>query len=568
MTDTRSASQILFGYLPEQTVDLRGGIWKVREWHTVREPNVDLGTLRRELRRLVAPWRATQEDGGYGADLDRNRDLVVMRLDRHNGVELEPFPKVWLCKGCRRILQRPEQKCVCGYESRPGQLQFVGICSECGTIKQPWIPRCDQHQQVKVSFPGTASAGEIEFSCPTCSKSLRKGFGFPRCDCGEGTLQFNVHRATTVYTPRSVVIVNPPSAERLRTIVDAGGPTRALAWVLDGMRETTMATIPVTREVLRQQLTSQHLPAAVIEAMLRAADDAGGIGSGASTVELPPDRIEEAQAQAVTIALAFAESRLRVPDLTNATEPTSELGVLYRERYPIAIRNAGLGNVELCDKFPVLTGMFGYTRGPTGPGASRLVPFREKSGAYRVYADLAETEALFFSLAPEQVAAWLMRRGFVIPAWTDAATARGAIITACRVPEADGSGGNPAGIELLRLVHSFAHRMMRLAALHAGIDRNALAELLVPLHLSFYVYASARGDFVLGGLQAVFESELDRLLHDFVHGEHRCALDPGCRASGGACMACLHVGEPSCRFYNQYLDRNVLTGSEGYLALR
>lgn len=565
MTETRSASQILFGYLPEQTVDLRGGIWKVREWHTVREPNVDLGTLRRELRRLVAPWRATQEDGGYGVDLDRHRDLVVMRLDRHNGVELEPFPKVWLCKGCKRILQRPEQKCACGHAGHPGQLQFVGVCSACGTIRQPFIPRCPEHQQVRVSFPGTSSAGEIEFDCPTCSRSLRKGFGFPRCDCGAGVLQFNVHRATTVYTPRSVVIVNPPSAERLRTIVEGGGPPRALAWVLDGMREHTMATMPITKEALRQQLTSQHLPTEVIEAMLRAADEAGGLNCATGAIELPPDRVEEAQAQAVTIALAFAESRLRLVDLTNATDPKSELGVLYRERYPAAIRAAGLGNVELCDKFPVLTGMFGYTRGATAPGASRLVPFRERGGAYRVYADLAETEALFSTLAPERVAAWLARRGFAMPAWTDAPTARAAIISACRVPEADGTGGNAAGAALLTLVHSFAHRMMRLAALHAGIDRNALAELLAPLHLGFYIYAAARGDFVLGGLQAVFESDLDRLLQDVVDGEHRCALDPGCRASGGACMACLHVGEPSCRYYNQYLDRNVLTGDEGYL---
>lgn len=30
-------------------------------------------------------------------------------------------------------------------------------------------------------------------------------------------------------------------------------------------------------------------------------------------------------------------------------------------------------------------------------------------------------------------------------------------------------------------------------------------------------------------------------------------------------MACLHVGEPSCRYYNQYLDRNVLTGVGGFL---
>jgi len=114
-------------------------------------------------------------------------------------------------------------------------------------------------------------------------------------------------------------------------------------------------------------------------------------------------------------------------------------------------------------------------------------------------------------------------------------------------------------------VHSYAHRFIRLAAVYAGIDRNALSELLVPLHLGFYVYSASSGDFVLGGLQAVFESDLHGLLAAVVQDEHRCPLDPGCLHSGGACMACLHLGEPSCRYYNRFLDRSTLNGLGGYL---
>lgn len=87
----------------------------------------------------------------------------------------------------------------------------------------------------------------------------------------------------------------------------------------------------------------------------------------------------------------------------------------------------------------------------------------------------------------------------------------------------------------------------------------------MPLHLGFFVYAAARGDFVLGGLQAVFETELDALLEDIIGAEHRCALDPGCQATGGACMACLHLGEPSCRYYNAHLNRSTLFGAHGYM---
>jgi hypothetical protein len=107
--------------------------------------------------------------------------------------------------------------------------------------------------------------------------------------------------------------------------------------------------------------------------------------------------------------------------------------------------------------------------------------------------------------------------------------------------------------------------VIRTLAAFAGIERDALAEYLVPNHLSAIVYAAARGDFVLGGLQAVFETALDRFLDAFITGEVRCPLDPGCRSGGGACVACLHLGEPSCRWYNRFLNRATLFYAGGYL---
>ena len=119
--------------------------------------------------------------------------------------------------------------------------------------------------------------------------------------------------------------------------------------------------------------------------------------------------------------------------------------------------------------------------------------------------------------------------------------------------------------DLLTLIHSYAHRTLRQLAKHSGIERNGLGEYLLPHHLSFVLFANSRSDFVLGGLQAVFEQSLHRLLDDVIGAEHRCPLDPGCRAGGGACMACLHLGEPSCRWFNRYLDRSALFGPEGFV---
>jgi len=230
-----------------------------------------------------------------------------------------------------------------------------------------------------------------------------------------------------------------------------------------------------------------------------------------------------------------------------------------------------LVGVNLVERFPVLNIMYGYTRGGGDAAESRLIPFRHPRGGYRLYGDLSETEALYFRLDPIRVAEWLSARGHTLPGWSDTdkdpRQTRIAIMEAAEIPPPGDEPAVPSvGSELLTLIHSYAHRVIRRTSVFAGIDRDALAEYLVPINLGFFIYAGARGDFVLGGLQAMFETELDALLANVVYGEHRCALDPGCTRGAGACLACLHVGEPSCRYFNTYLDRKSLFGNKGYLS--
>ena len=160
----------------------------------------------------------------------------------------------------------------------------------------------------------------------------------------------------------------------------------------------------------------------------------------------------------------------------------------------------------------------------------------------------------------------MVRNGHQLEPWQDDSTARISILNAATVPPPGSDPPNPrtVGSSLLTLVHSYSHRLIRRTAVRAGLDRNSLSEFLVPLHLGFFVFAAARGGFVLGGLQALFETELEHLLDNVVYSEHRCALDPGCNRAGSACAACLHLGEPSCRWFNRFLDRQTLTGPTGY----
>jgi hypothetical protein len=272
------------------------------------------------------------------------------------------------------------------------------------------------------------------------------------------------------------------------------------------------------------------LSAEQIEQMLKVLDSNGRAAEQIADIELP--NVEEAERQAVSIALATSDSRTTIADLEHGAIVGSHLAHLSETSYPASMKRAGIETIELIDRFPVITGMFGYTRGKPSPGASRLVAFRE-AGEYAVYADLAETEALFVRLNAHRVAEWLRRHQISIPHSDSSTETRVSTLRAATRLDEEGFTANHL---LFELIHSYCHRLIRLTAVFGGIERNALSELVTPLHLGFFIYAAARGDFVLGGLQALFETELDGLLRTFIDDDHCCPLDPGCNHGGGACM--------------------------------
>lgn len=560
MRVSRSGSQILFGHLPEQTIDADGGIWKVKKWNEPKIENaIDAGALREELIRAAYAWHEAGEDDGFVDDLYRQRAVKVRTLNREDGVTCERFPRLFLCQKCKRLHDEPLGRCQCGSTRSRGQLPFVGYHDECGAIKTPYVQKCRTHGQRAVRFPGTASAAELIFYCPVCQDIINRGFG-AACDCGQGTLSFTVHRSGTVFKPRGVALINPPRREILQQIDQAGGGERALEWVLDGMtgRRLDEARAAQNSDSIRRLLAERGFDGITIDAMV-AAMPVNTQADASVTLQLPPAVREVAEVQARQIALATFESRRTIGDLRGDAKSES-LKWLYDNEYPKSLQAAGLERVELIDRFPVLTGQFGYTRGKPTPGASRLRTYREVNGDYTVYGELVQTEALYFRLDPRGVHRWLSANGVELGQPADARSAAAEILSKMGPPGV----ANPLTEQVTVLVHSYSHALIRRAAVHAGIERNAMAELVLPFVFGFFVYAAARGDFVLGGLQALFETELHSLLDGLVDDEHRCALDPGCDDTGSACAVCLHLGEPSCRMFNTGLSRKALAGGRGY----
>ena len=227
--------------------------------------------------------------------------------------------------------------------------------------------------------------------------------------------------------------------------------------------------------------TAKTSPASAVE---RGEVDAGD-GAGIAL----PDRVrEKAHEEALSLASAVSGGRTRIADMVAGTTPP--LRTLYEGAYGDALRRAHLEGVDLLANFPVATWRTA-TRGATSPGAARLVPFRER-GHLRAYASLSRTEALFFRLDPLAVHSHLLAAGHML----DPPTTPGRHASPCfnrwRSPGRRRSSTNRSAVTLLALIHSFAHRTIRRLAAFAGIERDALAEYLLPHHLAFIVYAASR----------------------------------------------------------------------------
>jgi hypothetical protein len=540
-------------------------VWQVTNWADARFVAVDDDVVRREIARAAYPWTAANADSGLADHLHARRDMQVV-TPSDSGIEVTRFPQLFRCKSCGELTDSNSGPCKCGSRSW-AQLPFVAY-HRCGRAETPWIPKCSTHGRVRLRrLPGTTRTADLIFDCPVCGQEVIKGFAHLKCDCTYGgTLDYNVHRAAVVYTPRTTVIVNPPDPTVAAQLRAPSSADLTLRWALGGMRETGPLEAAPSIEGFVAMFESQGFDPARARAMAEAAAaQAGGeLSDAPADLDLEGEAKDEAFEAALKLAYAVSGGRVRIEELAERSGPTAR--ARYQQLYPPIISEAGLEEVELLETFPILTAVFGYTRGESAAGRSTLRPFRGADGSIRLHAIKAETEGLLFRLDPLRVAAWLAGRGHLSRAPSDAWEARLAILRTCEIPRA---GEDPAlatpGADLLRLVHSLSHRTIRKISAFAGIERDALSEYLVPLHLGFVVFAASRGDFVLGGLQALFENDLDKALREIVHGESRCALDPGCTRNGSACAVCLHVGEPSCRYYNQFLSRTTLFGPDGYL---
>src|SRR5580692_2438582 len=311
--EKRGISQVVFGFLPHQTVDLRNRTWKVRRWSNPTYVPIDQDSVHEELLHAVSPWSRLQLDNELAANLRRGMTVHFV-TPSSSGVEVEAFPKLFKCRACSRLEKSDEKSCRCGAKLWAA-FPFVSYHS-CGLLREPYVDVCASHRQVRVNNPRSNNARDLRFSCPICNAEVQKGFRWLSCECGNGTIDYNIHRAGTVYNPHCAVIVNPPSEQLAREMRGKAARINALDWVLDGMHEEGQLRHRLTLDGLIEMFIGNGISAETARKMAQAAA-AEGDGRLSSGDELPltEEAIERGTSAALKIVYATAGGRTDLNEL-------------------------------------------------------------------------------------------------------------------------------------------------------------------------------------------------------------------------------------------------------------
>jgi hypothetical protein len=228
-------------------------------------------------------------------------------------------------------------------------------------------------------------------------------------------------------------------------------------------------------------------------------------------------------------------------------------------------RRMGLSSLSLLADFPIITATYGYSRAQYAPNECRLNPFppeREHGGKFPIFVDQVQADALWLTLNPNRVCAWLESNGFspILPNGSEAGLSRRAyfvqLFDDIQLRETL-RNDNPHARMVFGLLHTLSHLCVRQAALLCGLDHTSLSEYILPRALTFALYCNHRFGATIGALTALFEQSIEEWL-SAIRDTRRCVYDPICFERESSCHACTHLPETSCRFFNLNLSRALL----------
>ena len=355
---TGARTQILFGHLPGQTIDMHGGVWKVDSWRNPRFIRVDSTALRKELARLARPWSMKDNDGGFvrrveAATASEYRASISGTVSPSHD-SLRPSSA-----GCAIASLSVAQRSVSAALSW-GQLHFVGYHT-CGEIDRTLDPALHN------SRSGQSRLSRV-IRCPPDQICL---------PCLLGRTPARLRLQSLPVWPRQHVLQRSPSSGRFHSakfcdcqcdVTREGGSDPRRRWWLNvrspGLARACQKAAWRMFWSISTPWSKTWLPEAS-----RARRRRRWLASGLRERSLPQHPLRACR-RAAQYSMRRSRSSQRYQgqrttptDLIERTSDDEPLGLRYRSRYLLSIHRAGLESVELIDRFPVLTGHFGYALG-------------------------------------------------------------------------------------------------------------------------------------------------------------------------------------------------------------
>ena len=549
-------------------------------WHfgtdgatTIQEPR---------LRDAVAAMIAKTADP-FELSADRAFLLPPAALDgephRNNGVEVFEFPQWFVCQQCRALHRAPlnlelksdrwEHLCDTGKVNPAVPVRFVMACRNGHLDEVPWIYFVHEGQQrercnsprLKLREGKTGDFSEVTVQCacgasrelahalsheanPPC-KGYRPWLG-PEAQeaCVDGRPRLLIRGASNAYFPQVMsALTIPESASEIDELVRG---------LMDILASATKELLPAFRAIPKLAPIAAYSDADVLAAVER--------------VKHPGDA-ERAPLRTAEFAQLTGQPDYHVGALPRPND------IFFARRFrPRGGLPAQLGQVVLAPRLREVSVQVGFTRlespTPDLQGEYDLQVSSCRLGLNTTWLPAAESwgEGVFVQLDEDAVQAWESRpvvqeRGGMLLEGYDAWASERA-----KAPEFPGVR--------FYLLHSLAHLLINAISVECGYSAAALKERIycagrraeVPMAAIMINTGTPGTEGTLGGLVEQGKRLLDHLQRAFDMGRlcstdpvcafHKPAADPTRRyREGASCHGCLYVAEPSCEWFNTYLDR-------------
>lgn len=596
----RGRQQVMLNYLPERTFDFEK-IGTIARMHRVRgfpRNDLNLSLVLRAVQEHVDTWQPAFRPVLQNVAAMADRFVLL----EPRGADASMFPLVFWCqsRNCAHVLVRQNDPprtadCPrCHGQRTLRQMRFVKVhrCGALEPLTPPQCERCHHSREMALSTRGSETIGGFQWICRTCNArtSVFPGFcrqcTWPGPDPDDKRMAIMVHRAAATFFPHQVVLLNQPGAEMAAFLgtdrwqaVAAGRffglPSAMRGRLVDFAGTPASAAVNQTglsdaeRTALRAsgmsdvQIGQYEQMQAILNAGRRTAAQAS-TPQGIAT-ELVRDSgvawpVWEQAGQEMLEAVTPRESGTiqAMPGGSGTSTQSREQSILSR---------LGLAELALVTEFPITSAVFGYSRVDYQPDECFVNPFppdRDAGGKFPIFVNVTTADALLFRLDHRSVLEWLAANGMAvsIPATGNRLLAEQAAF----VSVFDGvdlrqtiDAAHAQARMVFGLMHTLSHAALRHAGLLCGLDPTSLAEYVLPRALSLAIYSNQSFGATIGALTALFEQSMADWLGRVVE-TRRCLYDPVCGADGGACHACAHASETSCRFFNVNLGRQFLFG--------